>query len=308
VIRAKSALTPKSGGVALAVLLALALAGIGLARAGSAPAAARTAARPHGVTPTRPLPPATSWIITVGTLENLLAHDTSGIVQQTFDTPTTYVLVTGGHGVPAGWTSVPTQNFKSYQTMNIVLNGGVAPDGTKLIPGIRAVLYDDEKWKYTPDDEKAHPAHYIQLAGQLAHSTFVDGVRLQFVSTPAMDLFGSVSAYLDSGIAKVAAKAADVYDIQSQSQQGDVQTYENFVTRAVTQARQAGGTATLLAGVTTTNSAAHGPYIPQDMDDAMHSVFPFEATGFWMNDPDANFCPGCTGPYPDVAIAALQNF
>src|ERR1700730_5800008 len=82
-----------------------------------------------------PAPQTSGWIINAHTLNNLLAHDQTGVVTRALDIPTTYLVVKGPNQVPSVWTNtIPTQSFTSSDTLVKTVTGHT------LISGVRAVM------------------------------------------------------------------------------------------------------------------------------------------------------------------------
>jgi hypothetical protein len=250
----------------------------------------------------------TVWIIGGSTLTRLQqSSDTSGALMKNFDTPNAYVVVTAKQwSIPAGWTSTPTASFTSYSALQSALDGGT------LDPRIKAVLYDNEHWTQTPAAEQQDPAHYDQLAGRLAHQH-----HLQFIATPAVDLISVVNpavpsgggrryqSFLDLGLAGQIAAYADVIDIQAQAAESNVGQFTSFVDAAADQARKANPAIKVVAGISTNPS---GSAVTADAMDQAAKAVRAHVDGYWLNDPAASdYCPKCSGPYPQVALDALSG-
>jgi hypothetical protein len=216
------------------------------------------------------------------------------------------LIVQPGHDarVPAGWRSVPTVSYRSFAAMQQAFNDGTAPK-------TGAIMYDDEKWAFTPDDEKHDPVHFIEQAADLAHSH-----GLQFVSTPAMALSSIVrpgpgaigDKYIELGIPGGAAKYADVLDIQAQSLQFDLPTYTRIVTAAAQQARAANPKIIVIAGITTGRDHADGSQVSSDDLIAAVKATRSVVDGYWLNVPaKGNDCPQCAEYRPELATDFLHK-
>jgi hypothetical protein len=197
---------------------------------------------------------------------------------------------------------VPTASFTSFTSMRSAINNG------RLDPSIRAVLYDNEDWQFTPSREKADPAGYIARAASLAHAN-----QLMFISAPAVNLASTTAsgsgqrydAYLTQNLAASAAKNADVMVIQAQGSERSVPTYASFVQRAAAQARAANPGVTVLAGVSTNPSGP--PVDAPQLASAIQSIRG-SVNGFWLNIPEpGSFCPGCGNARPDLGIDVLHR-
>jgi hypothetical protein len=249
----------------------------------------------------------TVWIIGGSTLARLRSSDTSGALKKHFDTPKAYVVVAGMQwSIPAGWASTPTASFTSYSALQSALEGGT------LDPRIKAVLYDNEHWAQTPAAEQQDPAHYDQLAGQLAHQH-----QLQFIATPAVDLVSVLNpavpsgggrryqSFLDTGLVGRIAASADVIDIQAQGAESNVSQFASFVDAAAGQARKANPAIKVVAGISTNPS---GTAVTADAMDQAAKAVRAHVDGYWLNDPaGSDYCPKCTGPYPQIALDALSG-
>jgi hypothetical protein len=53
----------------------------------------------------------------------------------------------------------------------------------RLGPEIRGVMYDYEKWRFTPEEEQRNPAAYVKKAADLVHAQ-----NLLFLTAPAVNL------------------------------------------------------------------------------------------------------------------------
>ncbi len=300
----------RSQGIA-AIALVLALAALGVF------AALATRSRPA----TPPAPPSgspstgssggsisgsgTSWIVSGSTLTRLLAADSAGATAaRNFDAPNAYVLTGAADwAVPSGWHSTPTASFTSYATLKSVFARH------SLDPRIRAVLYDNEHWSLTPQNEQADPAHYDQLAADLVHQH-----HLLFIAAPAPDLVdklrpdaatGNFDTFLSLGLAGQIARYADVLDIQSQGAENNPTLFASFVSAVATQARQANPGIKVLAGLSTNPS---GTAVTAAVMDRAARAVRTDVDGYWLNDPAASpACPACAGPYPQVALTALRG-
>ena len=197
---------------------------------------------------------------------------------------------------------VPTVKFASYASMKETLvNGG-------LPPWVKAVLYDNEAWSFTPAAEQRDPGLYMAMAGELAHRH-----HLLFLASPALNLISVLrpaatqraAAYIDLRLAGQAAQAADVVNIQAQSLERSTRAYVDFVRNAAAQARRAKPDVTVLAGI---SSNPAGPQVTAAQSTrAMIGVRPY-VNGYWMNIPSPGpLCPRCNPARPDLAITAIDS-
>lgn len=242
------------------------------------------------------------WIITSSALSQIRRLDPA-LAQAAFDNPSTYLLGgSRGGGIPSGWSSIPTAGYKSYAQLSSDFADGSFPSN------VRAVLYDNEAWAFTPAGEQLDPAHYTQLAAALCHQH-----GLQLIATPALDLVRALvptssdrsQTYLDLRIAAGAAQSADVIDIQAQSLEADTAAYAAFVESAAQQARQAGGARVLvLAGLST---GPGGKSVTAAQLEAAVSATRSSVDGYWLNVPaQGPDCPTCTEARPDLAVSFLR--
>ncbi len=147
------------------------------------------------------------------------------------------------------WNAVRVKSFKSFSSIRDALQLGT------LRPGLRGVVYDYEKWQFTPLVEQRNPAPFVKQAADLVHAH-----GLLFLTAPAVDLVTVMAPgnptppddlYIQLGIAADAAQYADVFDIQAQRFEVDASRYVSFVQRAAAQARQANPKVVVLAGLST---------------------------------------------------------
>ncbi len=249
---------------------------------------------------------ARSWVISGSTLTRLLATDgAGGTAAAEFDTPDAYVLTGDADwALPSGWRSTPTADFTSYSALRAALTG------SRLDPRVRAVLYDNEDWSLTPADERADPARYDRLAGQLVHAH-----HLLFIAAPATDLVNTLApdaadgskfnAFLNLGLIGQIARYADVLDLQAQGAEDDPTLFASFVSAAAAQARAANPGIRVLAGLSTNPS---GRAVTAAVIDRAAESVTADVDGYWLNDPAPSAaCAACAGPFPQVALAALRG-
>jgi hypothetical protein len=208
----------------------------------------------------------------------------------------------GAEGFPEGYRAMSAATFPSYVALQSALESG------RLPKEVRAVLYDNEAWKFTPPEEQHDIARFAKLAADAAHSR-----GLIFIATPAVDLTrvlspqvksGRYDEYLRLSIAGAAARYADVYEIQAQGSLGDLALYTRFVREAAAQARAANPKVTIFAGLSTNPSGKR--VTPQDLYDAVAATRDTVA-GYWLNIPGGGpYCPKCGEPQPRVAIELLK--
>ncbi|SRR5579875_1165667 len=245
-----------------------------------------------------------TWMIANSALQLLEQADSSGKLAKTyFDTPDTYLLgAANASGFPAGWQSVPTAVFSSYAAIQQAFT-------THAINAqVKAIVYDNEDWSFTPVQEQHNPGLYDRLAAELVHQH-----HLIFIATPATDLarvldpFGKnvYQDFLNLGIAREAARYADIYEIQAQGSEMNTSTYATFVKQAAAQAQAANPHVKILAGLSTnpTGHTVTGKELYQAVLATQSSVI-----GYWLNIPSAgSHCPTCGQPQPQVAVDLLEK-
>ncbi len=205
--------------------------------------------------------------------------------------------------IPPGWNAIPFASFTSFRAIKNAFKRGM------LAPDIKGIMYDNEKWQFTPQEEKQNPASYEKLAADLVHAH-----GLLFLAAPASNLVTilapgspkkSYDTYLQLGIAADAARYADVIDIQAQGSEPNTKVYANFVRQAVAQARQANPKVLVLAGISTNPNGQH--VIADDILRAIAATRD-SVDGYWFNIPrHSDYCPGCNDFRPDMAIEVLRH-
>jgi hypothetical protein len=206
--------------------------------------------------------------------------------------------------VPSGWQAVLLRSFKSFEQIRDALGTNA------LSPNVKGIMYDYEKWRFTPAEEQQNPAKYLKQAADLVHAK-----RLLFFTAPAVDLVPVLApdgdrkrqddTYLRLGLAADAARYADVFDVQSQRFERDTERYARFVREAAAQAREANPKVMVLAGVSTQPSGQH-----VTADDILRAI---DATrdfvdGYWFNIPEpSEYSPAVTEFRPDIAVDVLRQ-
>ena len=206
--------------------------------------------------------------------------------------------------VPPDWGAVPVISFKSFGAIKGALEMGT------LGSEIKGVMYDYEKWRFTPVEEQKDPANYVKQAAKLLHAR-----GLLFLTAPAVNLVEVMEpnsspaqkdeTYLRLGIAADAARYADVFDIQAQRFESDTQRYANFVEQAAMQARQANPNVVVLAGISTE---------PIGQQVTVNEILSAIAAtrnivdGYWFNIPEPSaYSPRATAFRPDIAVDVLRR-
>ncbi len=206
--------------------------------------------------------------------------------------------------IPSHWNALPFVSFTNFNAIRKALGSGRIEADTK------GVMYDYEKWEFTPQQEQQNPGGYVKQAADLAHAR-----GLLFLTAPAVNIVTVIApekngnrrfdTYLQLGIAADAARYADVYDIQAQGAEANTELYTNFVRQAAAQARAANAKVIVLAGSSTQPSGQH-----VTADDIVRAI---EATrdvvdGYWFNIPrPSQYCPRCSDFRPDIAVEVLRR-
>jgi hypothetical protein len=218
----------------------------------------------------------------------------------------TYPFVMTGSNVdaiPPRWHAVPFASFTSFRSMTSAFERGALPRD------IKGIMYDNEAWRFTPEEEQKDPARYERFAADLVHPR-----GLLFLTAPAVDLVTVLAprsderrydSYLKLGIATIAARYADVFVIQAQGSERNIRVYTDFVGQAAAQARSANPNVIVLAGISTNPS---GQRVTAD-----HILGAIAATrdsvdGYWFNIPQpSDYCPRCSEFRPDIAAEVLRR-
>jgi hypothetical protein len=205
--------------------------------------------------------------------------------------------------VPAKWDAISFVSFARFEALREGLGNG------KVGPEIRGIMYDYEKWRFTPQEEQANPAPYIKQAAELVHAR-----GLLFMTAPALNLVSVMApesaerkyeTFLRLGLAADAARYADVFNIQAQGFERNPALYADFVRRAAAQARAANPKVEVLAGISTQPSG-------QDVsaDDILNCIAATRdvVDGYWFNIPQpSEYCPNCREFRPDIAVDVLRR-
>jgi len=121
--------------------------------------------------------------------------------------------------------------FTSYVSFRqAVSNRSVVPGDT--------VVYDSEKWIYTPANERSNRTKYEALAGRLARSA-----HISIVFTPQ----GSPGPLFDAQLRTV-AKYATLIELQTQNAQGDPAKFKDQVAHDLSIIKRAGRHIPVLVG------------------------------------------------------------
>lgn len=205
--------------------------------------------------------------------------------------------------IPPGWNAIPFASFTSFRAIKSALDRG------ELAPAVKGIMYDNEKWRFTPEKEQLSPARYEKLAADLVHAH-----GLLFLTAPAVNLTTVLApesderryaAFLRLEIVADAARYADVIDIQAQGSERNTRAYADFVEQAAVQARQANPNVLVFAGISTNPSGQR-----VQADDLLRAIAATRDSvdGYWFNIPrPSEYCPRCNDFRPDIAIEVLRR-
>jgi hypothetical protein len=206
--------------------------------------------------------------------------------------------------VPPNWNAVHILSCKSLDDIRNALAPGAAP------PGVKGILYDYEKWKFTPEGEQRSPAASVKQVAEAVHAR-----GLLFLAAPAVDLVPVLApdsdrirqdeTYLRLGLAADGARYADVFDIQAQRFERDAARYARFVREAAAQAKWANPKVVVLAGLSTQPGGQS--VTADDIFRAIHATRNI-VDGYWFNIPKPSaYSPRVTEFRPDIAIEVLRH-
>lgn len=207
-------------------------------------------------------------------------------------------------GVPESWNSIPAISFKSFSAIENALKSGSIPQNVK------GVMYDYERWRFTPENEQRNPNAYLKPAADLVHAKgylflTAPAVNLVTVMAPGADRNRMDETFLRLGIAGDAARYADVVDIQAQRFEFDTAVYGSFVRQAAAQARQSNPKVIVLAGLST--EPIGKSVTAEELLKAIAATRAF-VDGYWMNIPEpSEYSPAAKQFRPDIAVEVLRQ-
>jgi hypothetical protein len=262
-----------------------------------------TPPQPSASPPGNPgLPPKTvpshNWIMGYNAFNSIIADPTAAARLKN----DVIYLISGSPVI--GYNIIPTIDVKDVTKMSAAIS--------KRAAYVKAVLYDDEDWSYTPvnqiDSVPDVTASY-QQASQLTHNA-----GLKLIGTPALDITNilkptgscgteSWQKYLCDDLPGIAGQYSDIIDIQAQSQIQNSSNFISLIQLASAAAKSFNPNITILAGIST---CAGSPTASQLANGAIESN-PY-VSGWWMNVPGQSVgSPNCGTPLPDIAIQAIDS-
>ena len=204
--------------------------------------------------------------------------------------------------IPGQWNAIPTRIFSSYREFERAVSNGA------IDSRVKAVLYDNEAWQFTPGEEQDNFADYVQRFAELAHK---HGYIV--IVTPAINLATKqqgagerrFDTFLRLNIPAAAAKYADVFEIQAQGSQSPANVYARYLKEAADQARAANPKVLVFGGLST-NPSGH-KVTSATILSAINATRDI-VDGYWFNVPKQNpTCPNCNDFRPDMAIDVLHQ-
>ena len=299
----------RTWGRSVALVLAGCLAGVALiVPPASGSAAAEPAQHPIGPSPAFAN---TRWIVggnansALGSIRQL----DPALAQTYFDNSRTDVLSGGeppASQVPRGWSAVPSQHYTRYgpcsSGQRCASFSTDVSSGTISSSKIPVVMYDNENWRYTPQNEKVNVCSYMKKFARLAtanHFTSIVAPDQNLASPGVITSYqGGESenwqTYLRLGLGTCAsASGAPAYHIMAQPFQthwcggqggaceGSEADFTSFVTQAALQGRAVNPHLLLTAGLST-NLRYHAT--PQALYRDSLNVRK-DINGFWLNVP-----------------------
>ncbi len=219
-----------------------------------------------GASPTR-------LLVTSNILSGLATKDPA-IAQEFFNTPQAFVKSNPVNGYAA----TPIASYTSYAQFAQDLADGKFPKGYTW------VMYGIESTTNTPTIEKQHPDVYLPKFAKLAHQH-----HLKVIEVPGVDLVyvagsdchykypeTSAQAYIRCHIPSD-ANQADIYLIEAQGDESNLNEYVSLVNSAVTQVRAANPKITVMSGLTTDRGNSVAQIV------ACWKATHNKVAGYWLN-------------------------
>jgi hypothetical protein len=219
-----------------------------------------------------------------------------------------YILKKGGDRfvIPPTWNAIPVTPFQAFGELQAAIQQRT------LAADIKGVLYDYEKWQFTPIEEQRNPLPYVKQASEL-----VRGEGLRFLTSPSANLVKVMApetgpsdpeifeSYLRLGIAAHGARYADAYVAQGQRALQSTEVFAYFIQQAAAQARRANPNVEVIGNLSTNPLGRRAT-----VDDLIRAI---DATrefvdGYWMNIPTRNaYSPDVNEYRPDIAIEVIRR-
>jgi hypothetical protein len=148
-------------------------------------------------------------------------------VEQAFAARSSYLIEArqdqlASSGVEKGWPAVPVtmQVYPSAWDLISALDPGEFGNtvcGAKLFSDVGAVMYDDEDWGATPQDERRYPGYYVAMIAYYVHQHNIShpAQPLKFFVAPSLDLSNTVVPANFTGSSAWSYLADDVPELVS---------------------------------------------------------------------------------------------
>jgi hypothetical protein len=219
-----------------------------------------------------------------------------------------YILKKGGDRfvIPPTWNSIPVTPFQAFGELQAAIQQRT------LAADIKGVLYDYEKWQFTPIEEQRNPLPYVKQASEL-----VRGQGLRFLTSPSANLVKVMApetglsdpeifeSYLRLGIAADGARDADAYIAQGQRALQSTEVFAYFIQQAAAQARRANPNVEVIGNLSTNPLGRR--VMVDDLIRAIDATREFVG-GYWMNIPTRNaYSPDVNEYRPDIAIEIIRR-
>ena len=228
--------------------------------------------------------PTPAWILSANLLSRLqlVAHATAA---HFFNTPRTFVMgaSTSSLALLGMGSAVPTMSFADEGKLAAAVTTG------RLAPGTAAIVYTAAASRATPVRQQRNPAHYYELAAEVAHEhglLFIAAPQTSLVDTlaPATPVRAREAEFLRLGLARDTARHADAFVAPAQATQEDSTVFASFVGSASRQAARSHPGIELLAGLSA--GAARSVPTPDTLFDAFLSTR-LTVAGYGFSGPSA---------------------
>jgi hypothetical protein len=187
---------------------------------------------------------------------------------------------------------IPTADFHSEQLLAEAVNGHT------LAPGVRAVIYDNERFANTPLIEQQHIRRYTDLAASVAAKhgleSICDFIQPDRLPHGARTPVNEVPPCSIVGLNTV------------QQSERSPSRYRAVVAREVAIIRKVNPRAPIIAGLSSNPRGA--PVSASELTADMKATVGL-VNGFWLNVPAPGVgCPQCHAPDPALMATALSKF
>jgi hypothetical protein len=206
-------------------------------------------------------------IITAGALGHLRKSGPAGreAAKQLYDNTNAYIVLKGNQHIPKGWDANATRLFSSEAKLEHAVKSGSLPKSTD------AVVYDNEHWNQTPENEKADPAKYARKFGNIAHS-----LGDTFIAAPTEKYFNGDAKY------------ADIIDAQLQGRETHTGAWEKALRHDVNYAHHYNPDEKVIGQISSNvhhldPRADHSAKVPEGIDKAEQDLLRGStySDGFW---------------------------